>query len=97
LTLAAREIPSRKSPRPEGRRYIVSAASDPTVTSRAGADKLLRTEPQVQFYGGFFFIVEQLLVRPEPRLMSEQVRTAKAVVTEISRIGGCLTYDYMVE
>jgi hypothetical protein len=28
-------------------RCIVSAASDPTVASRAGADRLLRTEPQV--------------------------------------------------
>ena len=37
-------------------RCIVSAASDPTVASRAGADRLLRTEPQVYFslsQGGF--------------------------------------------
>src|SRR5262245_1884722 len=31
-------------------RYIVSAASDPAVTSRAGADRLLRTEPQVYLW-----------------------------------------------
>ena len=30
------------------RRKVVSAASDPTVTSRASADRLLRTEPQVR-------------------------------------------------
>ena len=29
-------------------RDVVSAASDPTVASRAGADRLLRTEPQVR-------------------------------------------------
>src|SRR6266498_54933 len=29
-------------------REVVSAASDPTVTSRASADRLLRTEPQVR-------------------------------------------------
>ena len=28
---------------------IVSTASDPIVTNHAGADRLLRTEPQVQF------------------------------------------------
>ena len=28
-------------------RYIVTAASDPTVASHAGAARLLRTEPQV--------------------------------------------------
>ena len=49
---------SQKQPRGHLRtvmvRCIVSAASDPTVTSRAGADRLLRTEPQVRFlYGGF--------------------------------------------
>ena len=46
LTLVVAETSSRLSPNPKARR-IVSAASDPTVTSRAGADRLLRTEPQV--------------------------------------------------
>jgi hypothetical protein len=31
-------------------RCIVTAASDPTVTSRAGADRRLRTEPQVYLF-----------------------------------------------
>jgi hypothetical protein len=31
-------------------RCIVSAASNPTVASRAGADRLLRTEPQVYLF-----------------------------------------------
>ena len=31
-------------------RYIVSAASDLAVTSHAGADRLLRTEPQVYLW-----------------------------------------------
>jgi len=36
-----------KKSSPERWRYIVSAASDPTVTSRAGADRLRWTEPPV--------------------------------------------------
>ena len=97
MTLAVREIPSRSSPRPEGRRYIVSAASAPTVASRAGADKLLRTEPQVRRYGGFFFIVEQLLERPVPQLASEQVRTAEAVEAAAARVGGGAADDHVVD
>src|ERR1039457_2623848 len=38
LTLAVAETTSRPSPRPLGRRYVVPAAFDPTVTSRADAD-----------------------------------------------------------
>ena len=37
-------------------RDSVSAASDPTVTSRAGADSLLRTEPQVRLTSANTFI-----------------------------------------
>lgn len=44
-------------------RYVVLTASDPTVTSHAGVNRLLRTEPQVQFQGGFAFMVERLLMR----------------------------------
>jgi len=51
---------SRNQPRGHFRtmmvRCIVTAASDPTVASRAGAARLLRTEPQVYFFpsqGGF--------------------------------------------
>jgi hypothetical protein len=36
-------------------RDVVSAASDPTVTSRAGADRLLRTEPQVRLTNLFSY------------------------------------------
>ena len=46
--LAAPEVPSRQPTRPDGRGYIVSAASDPTVTSHACANRLLRTEAQVR-------------------------------------------------
>ena len=45
--LAAPAAPSWQPPRPDGRGYVVSAASDPTVTSHACADRLLRTEAQV--------------------------------------------------
>jgi hypothetical protein len=45
--LAAVEKTSRPSFRSEERRYVVSAASDPVVTNRAGADRLVRTEPHV--------------------------------------------------
>ena len=34
------------------RRCVIPAASDPTVASRAGAERRLRTEPQVCPYGG---------------------------------------------
>ena len=36
-------------------RDVVSAASDPTVASRAGADRLLRTEPQVRLMNLFSY------------------------------------------
>jgi len=36
-------------------RDVVSAASDPTVTSRTGADRLLRTEPQVRLTNLFSY------------------------------------------
>lgn len=36
-------------------RDVVSAASDPTVTSRAGANRLLRTEPQVRLTNLFSY------------------------------------------
>jgi len=36
-------------------REVVSAASDPTVTSRTGADRLLRTEPQVRLTNLFSY------------------------------------------
>jgi hypothetical protein len=36
-------------------RDVVSAASDPTVTSRAGADRLLRTDPQVRLTNLFSY------------------------------------------
>jgi hypothetical protein len=45
--LAVAKATSRQSPRPKGRSDDVSAALDPTVTSRADADRLLLTEPQV--------------------------------------------------
>lgn len=48
LTLAVAETSSRLSPRPVGRRCVVTAASDTTVASCAGAARLLRTEPQVR-------------------------------------------------
>lgn len=48
LTLAVAETSSRLSPRPIGRRCVVTAASDTTVASRAGAARLLRTKPQVR-------------------------------------------------
>jgi len=48
LTLAVAETTSRPSPRPFGRRYVVSAAFDPTVTSRADADRLVWTKPHVR-------------------------------------------------
>jgi hypothetical protein len=35
---------------PQGQRYIVPAASHPTVASRASASRLLRTKPQVYLY-----------------------------------------------
>src|SRR5258708_12707779 len=47
LTLAVAEFSSRKISSSRRWRDVVSAASDPTVTSRARADRLLRTEPQV--------------------------------------------------
>jgi hypothetical protein len=47
LTLAVAETSSRSPPRPEGRKYIVWAASDPAVASHASADRRLWTEPQV--------------------------------------------------
>ena len=47
LTLAAAGNASRPPRRSEERRYVVSAASDSTVTSRAGAGRLVRTEPHV--------------------------------------------------
>src|ERR1035438_8867010 len=48
LTLAVAETTSRPSPRPLGRRYVVPAAFDPTVTSRADADRLVWTKPHVR-------------------------------------------------
>lgn len=48
LTLAVQENPSQSVPCQNRRRYVVSAAFDPAVTSHADADRLLRTEPQVQ-------------------------------------------------
>ena len=54
--LAAPAAPSRQPPRPDGRGYVVSAASDPTVTSRACADRLLRTEAQVLLRSSLFVL-----------------------------------------
>ena len=51
--LAAPAAPSRQPPRPDRRGYVVSAASDQTVTSRACADRLLRTEAQVLLRSSF--------------------------------------------
>src|SRR6201999_4116344 len=48
LTLAVAETTSRPSPRPLGRRYVVTAALDPTVTSRADAARLAWTKPHVR-------------------------------------------------
>jgi hypothetical protein len=54
VKLAVRRIPSRDSDAPyQGRRYVVSAAFDPTVASHADAGKLLRTEPQVHLLWRF--------------------------------------------
>src|SRR5207302_5674519 len=47
LTLVVAESSSRPSPRPIGRRYVVPTAFDVTVTSRADAGRLVRTEPHV--------------------------------------------------
>jgi hypothetical protein len=47
LMLAVAETTSQPSRRPLGRRYVVAAAFDPTVTSRADAARLVRTEPHV--------------------------------------------------
>ena len=54
--LAAPAAPSRQPPRPDGRGYVVSAASDLTVTSRACADRLLRTEAQVLLRTSLFVL-----------------------------------------
>src|SRR2546428_236082 len=48
LTLAVAATSSRLPPRPIGRRCVVTAASDTTVASCAGAARLLRTKPQVR-------------------------------------------------
>ena len=60
LTLAVTEASSRSPPRPEGRRCIVSAASDLAVANHASAERRLWTEPQVFVHG---FHVKQLLER----------------------------------
>jgi hypothetical protein len=63
--LAATETSSRSSlPSSEGR-YVVLAASDPTVASRAGASRLLQTELQVYF---MVFIFKQLREQPHVAL-----------------------------
>ncbi len=48
LDAGSRETSSRLPPRPIGRSSVVTAASHTTVASRAGAARLLRTEPQVR-------------------------------------------------
>jgi hypothetical protein len=48
LALAVKENASRHSSLSKDRRYVVSTAFDPAVTSYADVDRLLRTEAQVQ-------------------------------------------------
>jgi DNA repair protein RadC len=78
--LAAPAAPSRQPPRPDGRRYVVSAASDPTVTSRACADRLLRTEAQILLRSSFFVSNNHPSGDPEPssedRVLTVRLRQA---------------------
>src|SRR5258708_39638619 len=77
LTLAAQITPSQVFSRPEGRGYIVPAASDRSVARFAGAGTLLRTEPQVLSWG--FLTVNNSL------------HQLTSIALTSLRVSGCLT------
>ena len=80
---------------------VVSAASDPTVTSRAGADRLLRTEPQVRLTNLFSYRTitgtsslfhTHALLLPVGRFLSPHIGQGAATRQQGKRLGSF--HDY---
>jgi hypothetical protein len=83
---------------PKGRRYIVLAASDQTVTSLAGANRLLRTEPQVQLLWRFVLhSLNDYLGDLCRGLAPRPVRTPETVVPPSQRTSTSTSNDNMVQ